>query len=213
MKRCGERWTTYPGGSLSAARYRCIAPFGGLARVLPGTLATLLSGVLLAVLLAGCAGPGGALPAGAVSPPPAPATPNAGGAGATSVPPSAATPPAAGRGTGAAVHALLADASRAEREGKLSTTEALLERALHIEPRNPVLWHYMARLRVRQGRFAQARTLAARSNSLASKDQTLQADNWALIAYASAQLGDQRTAQKARALARQLGGAHDDSAR
>ncbi len=110
-----------------------------------------------------------------------------------------------GSGTGAAVRQLLADASRAERAGNLPTTEALLERALHIEPRNPVLWYYMARLRVRQGRFAQARALAARSNSLAANDTRLQIDNWKLIAYASEQLGDQRSASQARERAARLG--------
>lgn len=154
---------------------------------------SLLFWVLVAGLTA-CAAPmppeqaGGEAPAGAVTPP--------GGSGGVVRP---------GSGTGAAVRQLLADASRAEHAGNLPTTEALLERALHIEPRNPVLWHYMARLRVRQGRFAQARALAARSNSLAANDTRLQIDNWKLIAYASEQLGDQRSASQARERAARLG--------
>ncbi len=111
-----------------------------------------------------------------------------------------------GSGTGTAVHTLLVEASRAARAGHLQMTEALLERALHIEPRNPILWYYLARLRVRQGRFAQARTLAARSNTLAGTAQRLRADNWALIAYASERLGDPHTAQRARARAARLRG-------
>lgn len=154
----------------------------------------------MVVWLAGCAGPGGASGAG-------------GGTSAASASPAVVVPPIRGEavarpssGTGTAVHTLLAEARRAARAGHLPMTEALLERALHIEPRNPMLWYYLARLRVRQGRFAQARTLAARSNTLAGTAQRLRADNWALIAYASEKLGEPHTAQRARTRAAQLRG-------
>jgi len=106
--------------------------------------------------------------------------------------------------TGDAVRGLLAEASRAARDGRLQKTDSLLERALRIEPRNPVLWHYLARLRLRQGRFNEARSMAAKSNSLAGDNTRLQADNWRLIGYCAEQQGDPEAARKANARADSL---------
>lgn len=106
--------------------------------------------------------------------------------------------------TSEAVRGLLAQASQAARAGQLQNVDSLLERALRIEPRNPVLWHYLARLRLRQGRFAEARAMAAKSNSLAGDDTGLQSDNWRLIGYCAQQLGDEAAARAANARADQL---------
>ncbi|HVL35497.1 MAG TPA: tetratricopeptide repeat protein, partial [Burkholderiales bacterium] len=70
--------------------------------------------------------------------------------------------------------------------GRLAEAGASLERALRIEPRNPRLWHELARVRLAQGQFAQAEHLAARSNSFAAGDGTLRAQNDKLIAEARA---------------------------
>ena len=40
-----------------------------------------------------------------------------------------------------------------------------LERALRIEPRNPSLWHELAGVRLLEGHYEQADSLAQRSNS------------------------------------------------
>jgi cytochrome c-type biogenesis protein CcmH/NrfG len=61
---------------------------------------------------------------------------------------------------------------------------ATLERALRIEPRNPRLWHELAKVRLRQGDGAQAANLAARSNSFAGSDSQLRAANQAIIEQA-----------------------------
>ena len=102
-------------------------------------------------------------------------------------------------GTSKAVLALLSKARQAAMDGELARSEAFLERALRIEPRNPVLWHYMAKLRLHQGRLKQAVGLAAKSNSLDRNDKTLQADNWRIIAHAKHQQGDTEGAKRAQA--------------
>jgi len=96
------------------------------------------------------------------------------------------------------VLALLEQANSAAREGDLAVAEARLERALRIEPRNPVLWYYMAKLRLHQGRFDEAAGLAAKSNSLdRTSNRTLQADNWRIIAHARQRSGDAAGAREA----------------
>lgn len=102
-------------------------------------------------------------------------------------------------GTSKAVLALLAKARQSAMDGQLGRSEAFLERALRIEPRNPVLWHYMAKLRLNQGRLKQAAGLAAKSNSLDRNNKTLQADNWRIIAHARHQQGDVEGAKQAQA--------------
>lgn len=52
--------------------------------------------------------------------------------------------------TSKTVLALLDNAQQAARSGQLHNAESQLERALRIEPRNAVLWHYMAKLRLHQ---------------------------------------------------------------
>ena len=62
--------------------------------------------------------------------------------------------------------------------------------ALRIEPRNARLWHELARVRLKQGQFAQAENVAARSNSWAGDDRALRAENWRLIAESRRARGD-----------------------
>ena len=110
------------------------------------------------------------------------------------------------RGTSAAVLDLLERARAASRRGELHKAEALLERAIRIEPKNPVLWHYMAKVHLHRGRARRAAGLAARSNSLAGDDATLRADNWRIIAHARQAMGDPAGARAAQARAAQLAG-------
>src|SRR5882762_9578714 len=79
----------------------------------------------------------------------------------------------------------LLDGARADAAaGRLANAAASLERALRIEPRNPRLWQELARVRLKQGDYAQAESTAARSNSWAGSDNALRADNWRIIAHA-----------------------------
>ena len=70
--------------------------------------------------------------------------------------------------------------------GRLPNAAASLERALRIEPRNARLWHELAQVRLRQREFAQAESLAARSNSWAGSDAELRAMNDRLVEEARA---------------------------
>ncbi len=130
-----------------------------------------------ALLVAGCAA---VAPTSAPSPAPAPAAP----------------PPAA-RTENPAVAGLL-DAARADvASGRLANAAASLERALRIEPRNPRLWAELARVRLKQGDYAQAESTARRSNSWAGSDNSLRAENWRLIAQSREARGDGEGARSA----------------
>ena len=92
----------------------------------------------------------------------------------------------------------LMDSARAEyAAGNFPSAAASLERALRIEPRNPRLWHELARVRLKQGQYAQAESVAARSNSWAADDKSLRAENWRLIAESRRARGDTEGAQAA----------------
>src|SRR5258707_13042322 len=92
----------------------------------------------------------------------------------------------------------LLDGPRADTAaGRLANAAASLERALRIEPRNPRLWQELARVRLKQGDYAQAESTAARSNSWAGSDNALRADNWRLIAHAREARGDAEGARAA----------------
>jgi len=94
--------------------------------------------------------------------------------------------------------ASLVDGARADvAAGRLVNAAASLERALRIEPRNPRLWQELARVRLRQGDYAQAESVAARSNSWAGNDSRLRAENWRLIAQAREARGDAAGARAA----------------
>lgn len=97
----------------------------------------------------------------------------------------------------AAVVALLDQAQASLSAGQLEASDASLERALRIEPRNPVLWQELARVRLEQGQYRQAENLAAKSNALARNDQRLQAENWRIIGQARTKLGDLQKAHEA----------------
>ncbi len=73
--------------------------------------------------------------------------------------------------------------------GRLANAAASLERALRIEPRNPRLWHELAQVRFRQRDYAQAESLATRSNTWAGSDAELRAANQRLIEEARAARG------------------------
>ncbi len=116
------------------------------------------------MLLAGCAS--------APEPGPAPA------------PVEQAPPPYLGPRESVAVAGLMDSARADAAAGKLPSAAASLERALRIEPKNPRLWHELARVRLQQGDLAQAQSLAARSNSYAGSDTALRAENQRLIEQA-----------------------------
>lgn len=89
--------------------------------------------------------------------------------------------------------------------GRLANAAAALERALRIEPRNPRLWQELARVRLKQGQYPQAESIAARSNSWAGSDNALRGENWRLIAQARDARGDAEGARQASEQAERMG--------
>lgn len=82
------------------------------------------------------------------------------------------------------VLALVRQAGDQQRAGRLDAAAASLERALRIEPRNAHLWNRLARVRLEQGRYGQAGSMAAKSNALAGDSPSLKADNQHIIQLA-----------------------------
>ena len=83
-----------------------------------------------------------------------------------------------------AVIALLGSAGEQTRSGNLDSAAASLERALRIEPRNPEIWHRLAAVRLQQGQYDQAISLATKSSNLAGNNPDLLARNNQIIAQA-----------------------------
>lgn len=96
-----------------------------------------------------------------------------------------------------AVVALMDTARSDIANGKLDAAVAPLERALRIEPQNPLLWQELAGLRLQQGQYQQAEGLAARSNGWAGSNKALRAENWRIIGEARLKRGDHQGAQTA----------------
>jgi predicted Zn-dependent protease len=104
-----------------------------------------------------------------------------------------------------AVLGLVQNARADTSAGRLANAGATLERALRIEPRNPRLWQELARVRLKQEEFAQAESLAVRSNAWAGSDAALRAENWRLIAEAREARGDSQGARTALETAARMG--------
>ena len=134
----------------------------------------------LALALAACAAP---QPAPVeTAPPPSVAAPP------VEQPAAVPTPPPSSTVKESVAVAGLVDSARTDAAaGRLAEAAATLERALRIEPRNPRLWQELARVRLQQGDFPQAESLAQRSNSWAGSDSALRAENARIIEQARAQ--------------------------
>lgn len=116
-------------------------------------------------------------------------------AGCASLEPVVTEPPPPSRND--AVISLLDTARSQSAAGKLDMAGASLERALRIEPRNPQLWQELARVRLQQGQYREAESLAAKANILSGADMNLRAENWQIIGQARTRLGDHQGAQAA----------------
>lgn len=102
-------------------------------------------------------------------------------------------PPPAGR-----VGTLLRNANQAMQTGHFGRAELQLERALRLAPREPQLWHAMARLRFAQGNYAQAAQFCLKSNSLAGRHRAIRRQNWLLLEKAYMKMGQPEKAAQAR---------------
>ena len=89
-----------------------------------------------------------------------------------------------------------ADAARAE--GRLDRAEALLERALRIEDRDPELLQRMAELQLSRGDWEQAESYAMRSWELGPQVGDICRRNWQTMALARERDGEVIAAARAR---------------
>ena len=82
---------------------------------------------------------------------------------------------------GAAASALVQQASRQAASGNPQLAQSTLERALRIEPANPLLWIMLGQAHESEGQYALAGSMGRKAVQLASGDQRTQASAWRLI--------------------------------
>jgi tetratricopeptide (TPR) repeat protein len=82
---------------------------------------------------------------------------------------------------GAASSALVNQAHTLSGSGEFAQAAATLERALRIEPDNPLLWIELGRVRLGENNPAQADATGRKALALAVGDPTAQASAWRLI--------------------------------
>jgi hypothetical protein len=100
-----------------------------------------------------------------------------------------------------AVISLLSESFKRYDAQKYEQAAALLERALGIDGRNPILWHNLAGVSLKQEDWKRAADLATKSNTLivGSDDQKgLRIRNFMLIALACEGMQDDACANEAR---------------
>ena len=99
-----------------------------------------------------------------------------------------------------AVVALADTAQEFEAQGRYDSAAAALERALRLSPQDAELWHRLAGIRLVQGRWPAAESLAFRSLGLDATN-ALRRANWLLIADARRAAGNEAGAREAEARA------------
>jgi hypothetical protein len=77
---------------------------------------------------------------------------------------------------------LVSQAQAQRKKGDLPGATVSLERALRIEPKNPLLWLEMGRLRMDQRNYPQAENMARKALSMSVGDDATQSAAWRLIA-------------------------------
>jgi Tetratricopeptide repeat len=83
---------------------------------------------------------------------------------------------------GPAASALVTQARTQAGGGEYGQAAATLERALRIEPGNPLLWIELGRVRLSENNAAQAEAMGRKALALATGDPAAQAAAWHLIA-------------------------------
>jgi Tfp pilus assembly protein PilF len=146
-------------------------------------------GALVAVLaLAACGSPiprPGPAPAGPTpsgSAQPAPLTPSPAAPGAPERPSAPPAPPPRQFHLGPASSALVAQAHTQANGGDFGQAVATLERALRIEPDNPLVWIELGRVHLAASDTAQANAMGHKALTLATGDPGAQSSAWHLIA-------------------------------
>jgi tetratricopeptide (TPR) repeat protein len=163
-----------------------------LPRTAPVRRSAAVLAVLAALALAACASPPGRLPGGAAAGGAEPGSSASGSSapgssapgGSSSQPPATSPYPSPGRQfrLGAAASALVTQAHLQAGGGEYAAAGATLERALRIEPDNPLLWVELGRVQLSEGNAGQASGMGRKALALATGDPSAQASAWRLIA-------------------------------
>lgn len=132
--------------------------------------------LFLAVILAACRSL--ISPERPPNPPAGPATAETPAGAAPSAPPA----PTRQFRLGSAASALVMQAHARAAAGDYAAATATLERALRIEPENPLTWIELGRIQLAAGNAAQADSMGHKALALASGDPNAQAAAWRLIA-------------------------------
>ena len=66
-------------------------------------------------------------------------------------------------------------------QGRTDLSIATLERGLRVAPKNAMLWSQLAEMKLHQQQYQHARSLAAKSNSLAGTDTKIMQKNYWII--------------------------------
>ena len=156
----------------------------------------MMSVLVLGAVLAGCtlmspppsftseSSPGNSTPQARRAPPPPASSPQAAVPGQTPAPMPPEPPPPQQQqfALGAAATALVDDAHTQEQSHNFGLAAQTLERALSIEPRNPLVWIELGRENILAGNPAQAYGMGRKAVYLATGDAHAQASAWQLIA-------------------------------
>jgi Tfp pilus assembly protein PilF len=92
---------------------------------------------------------------------------------------------------------LVSQAQAQRKRGDLPGATVSLDRALRIEPNNPLLWIEMGRLRMDQRNFPQAENMGRKALAMAVGDSQTQSSAWVLIADSLKARGKNPQAQEA----------------
>ena len=102
---------------------------------------------------------------------------------------------------GAASRALVGQAQTQIATGNFAVAASSIERALRIEPGNPLLWIELGKLRQAEGNYVQAENMARKAVSMSVNAPRTQAAAWGLIAESYRARGRNSEAQQAQARA------------
>ena len=142
------------------------------------------------------------------APPPAVEAPSPEAEPAVEVPPPAPPPrerPKAAAATlSPASKALVSQAQAQRKKGDLPGATVSLDRALRIEPNNPLLWIEMGRLRMDQRNYPQAENMGRKALAMSVGDDRTQSMAWQLISDSLRARGKNIQAQEATEKAKAL---------
>ena len=96
-----------------------------------------------------------------------------------------------------ASRALVTQAETQRKKGDLPGASVTLDRAMRIEPNNPLLWIEMGRLRMDQRNYPQAESMGRKALAMSVGDDTTQSAAWELIGQSLRARGRNAEAEEA----------------